>query len=145
MADAYSIHHVRDFSAATSQHKALNPGLNLRHDINTFLILNNYITFFCQFTTNTFKIHCQYIWITYEIHSKYSIYILSWYFSLSFGPCLALHSRPVTVCQAWCMECGGPHVDACPGVVSAGQHPTGHAGTSMPCRPKSMSGAAMPS
>ena len=25
----------------------------------------------------------------------------------------------------------------------AGQHPTGHAGTSMPCRPKSMSGAAM--
>ena len=37
----------------------------------------------------------------------------------------------------------GPHVDACPGVDSAGQHQTGHAGTSMPCRPKSMSGAAM--
>ncbi len=35
-------------------------------------------------------------------------------------------------------------MDACPGVVSAGQHPTGLAGTSMPCSQKGMSGAAIP-
>ena len=111
LADTYSIHHVRDFSAAMSQDQALNPGLNLRHDINTSLILNNYITFFCQFTTNTFKIHCQYIWIAYEIHSKNSIYVLRWYYSLSFGPCLSPHSSPVCQCVrpgAWSVEapCG---------------------------------------
>ena len=29
LANTYSIHHVRDFSSATSQDRALNPGLNL--------------------------------------------------------------------------------------------------------------------
>ena len=83
LANTYSIHHVRDFSAATSQDRALNPGLNPGHNK---LIHQIFLSVHNQYVQNTLSIHLAYIWNTWQIQQSCTQLVLCTVFSALFGP-----------------------------------------------------------
>ena len=104
-ADTYSIHHVRDFSAATSQDPALNPGL-------TRGIIKLKISIHPQYSTNTSNLFVnskpippKYIVNTSGIRLKYIVNTAFMYLAGSFhrfwGPVWAPTSAQCVRPEAW--------------------------------------------